>query len=188
MVSVSSSSCPLSMWRDRLRNRVITSRRTSGSPPVRRSFLTPRSTKGIHKAVQLLKAEKVRLGRKVMCSAMQYDTAEIAAVGHRNAQIGDGAAERIHQRSGLSRRRHAWPVDQIPRHITHGPLPHPPCAASPAGLCRSRRPACRPIGFPGCGSARTSAHVLYIVCKQPMDRVRASTHCGVAPPERANGE
>ena len=52
-------------------NKLMTLRRTSGSPPVSRSLRTPRRTKALHSAVELLQRQISALGRKVMSSAMQ---------------------------------------------------------------------------------------------------------------------
>ncbi len=71
VVSVSSSSAPLSRCRPRPRNSDITFLRTSGSPPVMRSFLTPRRTKAVHSRSSSSSDSTSALGRKVMSSAMQ---------------------------------------------------------------------------------------------------------------------
>ena len=71
VVSVSSSSAPLSRWRPRPLISDITFLRTSGSPPVSRSFLTPRRTKAEHSRSSSSSDSTSALGRKVMSSAMQ---------------------------------------------------------------------------------------------------------------------
>ena len=71
VVKVSSSSAPLSRWRDRERTSDMTFLRTSGSPPVRRSFLTPRPTKALHSRSSSSSDSTSALGRNVMSSAMQ---------------------------------------------------------------------------------------------------------------------
>ena len=47
------------------------SRRTSGSPPVMRSFRTPLATKAVHSRSSSSSVSRSRLGRNVMSSDMQ---------------------------------------------------------------------------------------------------------------------
>ena len=73
-------------------------RRTSGSPPVRRSgyaFSNERATQ----AVEFLEAEQVGLRQERHVFRHAVHTAEIAAVGHRDAQISDNATKQIDQRA-----------------------------------------------------------------------------------------
>ena len=72
VVSVSSSRPPRSRWRDRLRNKAMMSRLTSGSPPVRRNLRTPLSIKALHRRSSSSRLSSSALGRKVISSAMQY--------------------------------------------------------------------------------------------------------------------
>ena len=80
-------------------------RRTSGSPPVRRSLVTPLAMKALHKPVEFLQAEQVGLGQERHVLRHAIDAAEIAAIGHRDAQIGDRALKRIDQRARMAGRR-----------------------------------------------------------------------------------
>jgi len=48
--------------------------------------------------VQFLEREQIGLGQKVHVFRHAVDAAEVAAVGHRNAQIGDGTPEGVDQR------------------------------------------------------------------------------------------
>ena len=73
-------------------------RRTSGSPPVRRSLRTPRDDEGGADPVEFLEREQIGLGQECHVLGHAIDAAEIAAIRDRNAQIGDRARERIHQR------------------------------------------------------------------------------------------
>ena len=74
------------------------SRRTSGSPPVMRSLRTPRATKARAEPVEFLQRQQVLLRQERHVLGHAVDAAEVAAVGHRDAQIGDRAAERIDER------------------------------------------------------------------------------------------
>ena len=47
-------------------------RRTSGSPPVRRSLLTPLAMKALHSRSSSSRLSRSAFGRNVMCSDMQY--------------------------------------------------------------------------------------------------------------------
>ena len=69
--------------------------RTSGSPPVRRSLLTPSADEGAAQPVELLERQQVRLGQEGHVLRHAIDAAEVAAVGHRDAQVADMAAEGI---------------------------------------------------------------------------------------------
>ena len=95
VVSVSSSSAPLSRCRPSPRNSDITFLRTSGSPPVSRSFLTPRRTKARAQPLQLLERQDLGLGQEGHVLGHAIDAAEVAAVRHRDAQVGDVPAERV---------------------------------------------------------------------------------------------
>ena len=97
VVSVSSSSAPASRWRPRRRTSVMMSLRTSGSPPVRRSLRTPLAMKARAEPVELLERQQVLLRQEGHVLRHAIDAAEVAAVGHRDAQIGDVPAERVDQ-------------------------------------------------------------------------------------------
>ena len=71
VVSVSSFSAPLSRCRDMASKKVMMPRRTSGSPPVIRSFSTPSRTKAEHSRSSSSSVSSSRFGRKVMFSDMQ---------------------------------------------------------------------------------------------------------------------
>ena len=71
VVSVSSLSAPVSRWRDSERTSDITLRRTSGSPPVKRSFRTPLAMNAEQSRSSSSSVSKSALGRKVMSSDMQ---------------------------------------------------------------------------------------------------------------------
>jgi hypothetical protein len=71
VVSVSSFSVPASRCRVIDRKKVMMSRRTSGSPPVMRSFSTPRRTKVEHMRSSSSSVRSSFFGRKVMFSDMQ---------------------------------------------------------------------------------------------------------------------
>ena len=60
--------------------------------------------------VELLEREDLGLGQKRHVFRHAIDAAEVAAVGHRDAQIGDGAAERIDQfrTPGCALKFQAW--------------------------------------------------------------------------------
>ena len=105
VVSVSSSSAPVARWRDSEANSVMMPRRTSGSPPVSRSLRTPARDEGAAQAVELFEREQVGLGQERHVLRHAIDAAEIAAVGHRDAQIGDRAPERIDEGRGRSHAR-----------------------------------------------------------------------------------
>ena len=94
VVSVSSSSARADMPR-RAREQLMMFLRTSGSPPVRRSFFTPLADKSAAQPVQFLQRQDFRFWQKRHVFRHAVDAAEIAAVGDRNAEIGDGTAERI---------------------------------------------------------------------------------------------
>ena len=70
VVTVSSSS-PAPRWRDSERTSVMIERRTSGSPPVRRSLRTPRSTKALHSRSSSSSVITSCFGRNAMFSDMQ---------------------------------------------------------------------------------------------------------------------
>ena len=72
--------------------------RTSGSPPVRRSFRTPALDEGRAEPVEFLERQHVLLRQERHVLRHAIDAAEVAAVGHRDAQIGDRPAERVDQR------------------------------------------------------------------------------------------
>ena len=71
VVSVSSSRSPEERWRDNEATRVMMPRRTSGSPPVRRSLRTPRAMKAEHSRSSSSRESRSAFGKKVMFSAMQ---------------------------------------------------------------------------------------------------------------------
>ena len=71
VVSVSSSSAPAARWRDSEATSVMMPRRTSGSPPVRRSLRTPLAMKAEHRRSSSSSDSTSALGRKVMFSDMQ---------------------------------------------------------------------------------------------------------------------
>ena len=70
-VNVSSSSAPVLMCRPCAPNRVMMSRRTSGSPPVRRNFLTPSRINVLHTRSSSSSVRSSCFGRNVISSAMQ---------------------------------------------------------------------------------------------------------------------
>ena len=78
------------------------SRRTSGSPPVMRSLRTPLRDEGAAEPVELLERQQVLLRQERHVLRHAVDAAEVAAVRHRDAQIGDRPPERIDQRLGRS--------------------------------------------------------------------------------------
>lgn len=69
--------------------------RTSGSPPVRRSFLTPFSMKTVHSRSRLFQRQQILLGKERHIFGHAIGAAEIAAVGDRHAQVADRATKRI---------------------------------------------------------------------------------------------
>ena len=69
-------------------------RRTSGSPPVRRSLRTPVAMKALHSRSSS-SGEQIGLRQERHVLRHAIDAAEVAAVGHRNAQIRDRAPERV---------------------------------------------------------------------------------------------
>ena len=71
VVSVSSSRAPEARCRDSPAKSVMMLRRTSGSPPVSLSFLTPRSMKTLQTRSSSSSVRRSRFGRKVMSSDMQ---------------------------------------------------------------------------------------------------------------------
>ena len=71
------------------------SRRTRGSPPVMRSLRTPLVDEGRADAVELFQGQQVALGQEGHVLGHAVDAAEIAAIRHRHAQIGDRSAERV---------------------------------------------------------------------------------------------
>ncbi|MNL87219.1 hypothetical protein D3C87_2162710 [compost metagenome] len=71
VVSVSSSSAPEVRWRESERNRLMMSRRTSGSPPVSRSFFVPRLTKAVAIRSSSSSVSSSLRGRNCMFSDMQ---------------------------------------------------------------------------------------------------------------------
>ena len=79
----------------------MTLRRTSGSPPVSLQLAHAARHEGRAQPVELLQAEHVLLGQEGHVLGHAVDAAEIAAVGHRDAQIGDLPAEPVDQR-GMS--------------------------------------------------------------------------------------
>ena len=70
-------------------------RRTSGSPPVRRSLLDALADEGAAQPVELLERQDLGLGQEGHVLRHAIDAAEVAAVRHRDAQIGDMPAEGI---------------------------------------------------------------------------------------------
>ena len=70
-------------------------RRTSGSPPVRRSFLTPLRMKALHSRSSSSSDQDLGLGQEGHVFGHAIDAAEVAAIRHRDAQIGDMPAEWI---------------------------------------------------------------------------------------------
>ena len=123
---------PVRRCRDSELTRVMMPRRTSGSPPVRRSLRTPRATKARAQPVELFQRQNVGLGQEGHVLGHAIDAAEIATVGDRDAQIRDVAAERIDQRwppggiveiSRLGHRHavrfHAAHRHALPRHLSH---------------------------------------------------------------------
>ena len=80
-------------------------RRTSGSPPVSRSLRHAFGDEGAAQPVEFLKAQQVGLRQEGHVLGHAIDAAEIAAVGHRHPQIGDGARKRIDQRARAGCRR-----------------------------------------------------------------------------------
>ena len=111
------------MARQRARTSVMMPRRTSGSPPVRRSLRTPRATKARAQPVELLERQQVGLRQERHVFRHAIDAAEVAAVGHRDAQIGDRAAERVDQR----------------RRASQSPFRSRPCTRSTSTLSIGRR-------------------------------------------------
>ena len=71
VVSVNSLSAPLSRWRERERTSDITLRRTSGSPPVKRSLRTPLAINAEHRRSNSSSVSRSDFGRNVMSSDMQ---------------------------------------------------------------------------------------------------------------------
>jgi hypothetical protein len=71
VVSVNSSSAPVERCRDSERTSDITLRRTSGSPPVRRSLRTPLAMKAEQSRSSSSSVSRSAFGRKVMSSDMQ---------------------------------------------------------------------------------------------------------------------
>ena len=71
VVSVSSLSAPVARWRDMARKKVMIPLRTRGSPPVIRSFSTPRPTKAEQRRSSSSSVRSSALGRNSMCSDMQ---------------------------------------------------------------------------------------------------------------------
>ena len=95
VVKVSSSSAPEARCRASELTSVMMPRRTSGSPPVRRSFRTPRATKAAHKRSSSSRVKNLGLRQKRHVFRHAIDAAEIAPVGDRDAQIGNDPAERV---------------------------------------------------------------------------------------------
>ena len=99
VVSVSSSSAPVARCRDSERKQrhdaAPHQRLAAGQPQFGHAF----RHEGAAQPVELLEAEQVGLGQERHVLRHAIDAAEIAAVGHRDAQIGDGARERIDQRA-----------------------------------------------------------------------------------------
>jgi hypothetical protein len=60
--------------------------------------------KGGAQAVELLEREQIPARQKLHVFGHAIDAAQIAAVGHRHAQIGDGAAEGVDERRRLGGR------------------------------------------------------------------------------------
>ena len=85
------------------RKKVMMPLRTSGSPPVMRSFCTPRPTKAEQSRSSSSSVRSSRLGQELHVLGHAVDAAEVAAVGDRNPQVGDRARERVDQ---------AWLVGQ----------------------------------------------------------------------------
>ena len=105
------------------------SRRTSGSPPVRRRSVTPIAREQPHEALDLLEAEDLRAlepGQALGGHAVL--AAEVAAVGDRDAQVGDRAGRGRRQsgsaRHRVRRRTRAWSSRRwrsaLPRGATAG--------------------------------------------------------------------
>ena len=97
VVSVSSTSIAAS-----IAIRRSTSRRTSGSPPVMRIFSTPFATNARARRVDLLEVEQLRARQELVVAPEDLlrhavDAAEVAAVGDRDAQVAQRAAETIHR-------------------------------------------------------------------------------------------
>ena len=77
------------------RKKVMMPLRTSGSPPVMRSFSHAQADEGRAEAVELLERQEVRLGQEGHVLGHAVDAAEVAAVGDRDAQVGDRAGEGV---------------------------------------------------------------------------------------------
>ena len=86
-------------------NSVMMPRRTSGSPPVSRSLRTPLRDEGRAQPVELLERQQVGLRQERHVLGHAIDAAEIAAVRHRHAQIGDRPRERVDQRRRMAAAR-----------------------------------------------------------------------------------
>ena len=97
VVRVSSLSAPVARWRDMARKKVMIPLRTRGSPPVMRSFSHPEADEGRAEAVELLERQELGLGQELHVLGHAVDAAEVAAVRHRDPQIGDRARERVDQ-------------------------------------------------------------------------------------------
>ncbi len=109
VVSVSSSRSPDARWRDRSLNRLMMLRRTSGSPPVILSLRVPRATKVLQRRSSSSSVSRSRLGQESHVLRHAIDAAEVAAVGHRDADIADPPAERIDQRRLCAREARRGP-------------------------------------------------------------------------------
>ena len=75
------------------------SRRTSGSPPVRRTSRTPIAASSAHQPLDLLEAQHLRaLQPRQPLGGHAVLAAEVAAVGDRHAQVLDAPAVAVDQR------------------------------------------------------------------------------------------
>ena len=109
------------------------SRRTSGSPPVIRSFSTPSPTNGAGHPVDLLERQDLVARQELVVPAEDLlghavGAAEVAAVGDRDAQVAHRPAERVgHARAPVEGRRlvhrhivprvDAWSADATVREV-----------------------------------------------------------------------
>ena len=119
--------------------------RTSGSPPVRRSLRTPRRRRREHSRSSSSRRQQLGLGQEGHVLRHAVDAAEVAAVGHRDAQIGDGAPKRIDQRA----RRRAGAVELTCRCCGAGS--HYPSLRG--GFCRRSRSHIGSVADNGEGSS-----------------------------------
>ena len=89
------------------------SRRTRGSPPVMRSFSTPSPMKVEHIRSSSSSVSSSFLGQEGHVLGHAIDAAEIAAVGDRDAQVADGALERVYEWRGHG--SETMPVAWVPQ-------------------------------------------------------------------------